>query len=171
MLENIDIPEKRCPYIFFNKIYTSLIKKFSDKELCYDATHLACIKAIEKIHLYNHSKSAYSTWLYRIAYNNCIDQLRKKERHRLYLQKKYAQNIFLENENATQALELEEKRKRINIFLECLDAEERNILMLKYINCLKNKEIIEILNISLTRYFKIMRCAKQKIREKYKTII
>lgn len=58
---------------------TALVKRMlrADLEDIEDIVQETFIKAFQAIHAYNH-EFAFSTWLYKIASNNCIDFLRKK---------------------------------------------------------------------------------------------
>lgn len=59
-------------------IYNLLFKMVHNSEDTLDLTLLAFSKAFQSLHRYN-EEYAFSTWLYRIAINNCIDFVRKKK--------------------------------------------------------------------------------------------
>lgn len=59
-------------------IYFMLYEKIADRELAKELTIEAFGKAFSKLHLYT-PKFAFSTWLFTVARNNCIDYLRKKK--------------------------------------------------------------------------------------------
>lgn len=65
--------KKYYPHIH-NLIYRMIFKK-EDVE---DLTQEAFIKAFNSLHNFD-KQFAFSTWLYKIATNNCIDYLRKKK--------------------------------------------------------------------------------------------
>lgn len=58
-------------------IYFMLLKMVNNKSDAEDLTIEAFGKAFKKIHQYS-PNYAFSTWLFKIASNNCIDHLRKK---------------------------------------------------------------------------------------------
>jgi len=60
-----------------NAIYHTMYKMVSNKEDADDLTQEAFTKAFNKIHSYQ-PRYAFSTWLFKIASNNCIDHIRKK---------------------------------------------------------------------------------------------
>ena len=59
-------------------VFFMLYEKVNDRELAKELTIEAFGKAFNKLHSYT-PKSAFSTWLFTIAKNNCIDFLRKKK--------------------------------------------------------------------------------------------
>ncbi len=61
-----------------DKVYFMLLEKVREKELAKELTIEAFGKAFKKLHLYK-PDYAFSTWLFSVARNNCIDFLRKKK--------------------------------------------------------------------------------------------
>ena len=59
-------------------VFFMLYEKINDRELAKELTIEAFGKAFNKLHSYT-PKYAFSTWLFTIAKNNCIDFLRKKK--------------------------------------------------------------------------------------------
>lgn len=59
-------------------LFFMLYEKVNDRELAKELTIEALGKAFNKLHSYT-PKYAFSTWLFTIAKNNCIDYLRKKK--------------------------------------------------------------------------------------------
>ncbi len=65
-------------------IYFMLLKMVNNKSDAEDLTIEAFGKAFKNIHQYSPS-FAFSTWLFKIASNNCIDYLRKKKGNHISL--------------------------------------------------------------------------------------
>lgn len=63
--------------LYRDSIYFMLLKMISNKDDAEDLTIEAFGKAFIRLHQYTPTY-AFSTWLFRIASNNCIDFLRKK---------------------------------------------------------------------------------------------
>ncbi len=61
-----------------DSIYFMLLKIVNNKDDAEDLTIEAFGKAFKNLHQYS-PKYAFSTWLFKIANNNCIDFLRKKK--------------------------------------------------------------------------------------------
>ena len=64
--------------LYRDPLYFMLYEKVGDQELAKDLTIESLGKAFKKLHLYTPSY-AFSTWLYTVARNHCIDYLRKNK--------------------------------------------------------------------------------------------
>jgi len=64
---------------YFDKVYTRMLKMTGQPGDAEDLTMEAFNKAFSKLEQYT-SDFAFSTWLYRIAKNNCIDHLRRNKK-------------------------------------------------------------------------------------------
>ncbi|HRP58275.1 RNA polymerase sigma factor [Agriterribacter sp.] len=92
--------------------------------------------------------SKFSTWLYKVTYNTCIDRLKNKKRNLLLVYSEY----FEENElvsliNVLDFLEESERRLMIKNCLDLLSAEESFLLTLYYFREHSLKEISTIMGI------------------------
>jgi RNA polymerase sigma-70 factor (ECF subfamily) len=65
-----------------DSIYFMLLKMVNNRDDADDLTIEAFGKAFNKLHQYT-PNYAFSTWLFKIASNNCIDFIRKKKKHLL----------------------------------------------------------------------------------------
>ena len=72
--------------LYRDPIYFMLYEKVKDKELAKDLTIEALGKAFKKLHLYT-PDYAFSTWLFTVARNNCIDYLRKNKIQTISIEK------------------------------------------------------------------------------------
>ena len=64
---------------YFDKVYSKMLKMTGQPGDAEDLTMVAFNKAFSKLDQYT-SDFAFSTWLYRIAKNNCIDYLRHNKK-------------------------------------------------------------------------------------------
>lgn len=64
---------------YFEKVYSRMLKMTGQPGYAEDLTMEAFNKAFSKLDQYT-SDFAFSTWLYRIAKNNCIDYLRRNKK-------------------------------------------------------------------------------------------
>lgn len=64
---------------YADQVYSMMLKMTGDAMDAEDMTLEAFSKAFEKLNQYT-SEYAFSTWLFRIAKNNCIDYLRRKRK-------------------------------------------------------------------------------------------
>lgn len=63
---------------YHDQVYSLLYRMVHDKDEVEDLTQEAFIKAFNSLQNFN-EEFAFSTWLYKIATNNCIDYIRKKK--------------------------------------------------------------------------------------------
>lgn len=95
-----------------DSVYFMLLKMVNNKDDADDLTIEAFGKAFKRLHQYT-PNFAFSTWLFKIASNNCIDFIRKKKKNTLSLDKTF------ENEEGNE--------KGMDVKSEWLDPEEKVI--------------------------------------------
>jgi len=112
-------------------------------------------------------ESSFSTWLYRLASNACVDLLRKEGRHRS------AAGPSLDDEELNidavdslptpqEAAERKELRQQIEQGLAALSPEHRQVLVLREMHQLSYDEIAEALDMDIgTVKSRISRARKQ----------
>ena len=61
------------------RILGFLFRMTQNREWAEEIGQEAFLRAFQKIHDYDRSKGTFSTWLFRIARNLCIDQMRKRK--------------------------------------------------------------------------------------------
>jgi RNA polymerase sigma-70 factor, ECF subfamily len=100
-------------------------------------------------------RSAFSTWLYKITVNECWDLLRKRKvRPLVYesdLSEEQARQYGAPEERSAPSLDISDKlvaRERVEKLLECLDARDRMMLVLKEVEGFAVEEIAEILDLN-----------------------
>ena len=64
--------------LYRDPLYFMLLEKVGDQELAKDLTIEALGKAFKKLHMYTPNYT-FSTWLFTVARNNCIDYLMKNK--------------------------------------------------------------------------------------------
>ena len=65
--------------IYEKRIYNICLRLLKDQEEAYDAAQEVCIKIWKQLSQFK-GDSKFSTWVYRIATNTCIDLLRKQKK-------------------------------------------------------------------------------------------
>lgn len=66
---------------YYNYIYKEIYRKTSDEELAMDLTQETFITILKNLYLFDESKSAFKTWITRIAGNKVIDYSRSRQFH------------------------------------------------------------------------------------------
>jgi RNA polymerase sigma-70 factor (ECF subfamily) len=115
--------------------------------------------------------SSFSTWLYRVAVNLCITEIRRRGRHRFeFLEDvKHDENDALTEapgSNPDEALALDEERRVVHQVLRTLPPDYRAIMVLRHFQQLAYEEIAEVLGLSLsqvkTRLFRARKMFKDR---------
>ena len=133
---------------YYKPIFLFLLHRTGDKEITADLTSQVFLKALAGLEKYEFRGLPFSSWLYRIAVNECNSFFRKNKAVRLVvLEDHHADRVYEEmfGDNAAEEL----KRKLPHI-LEKLTPPELQVIELRYLEGRAFKEVAEILNISET---------------------
>jgi len=132
----------------------------NDYDLAHDFTQEACIKVYLQLKTYK-ATYRFSTWLYKIATNLCLDFLRKK-RHislddipELFSNKLSPQEEAIKNESATQ----------LHQAIKQLPLKYQTVISLYYWQERSYEEIAEILRVPLGTVRTWLKRAKEKLKE------
>ena len=123
---------------YSDKVYRKCLSFVKDDAKAEDFTHDIFLKLVLNLSSYKET-AKFSTWLYSITYNYCIDQTR--------VSKKYSEVGLDENfdvpddDDDSEMAELE--AQRLNKAMKQILPEEKSILMMKYQDDLSIKEISE----------------------------
>ena len=132
-----------------------------DHAAAQDATQEIFIKVYRRLESFQKNAS-FSTWLYRVAANHCLDILRKNRRER-----REPLETFLDREAAAtpQAAASLETSDLIEKALNRLSPQERLILTLREAQGLSYEEIAQTLECSLDAVKARLKRARQGLKE------
>lgn len=109
-------------------------------------------RAFQALNRFKPNRDAnFSTWLYKIGINYSISFLRKSRRQKRGNQQPIKDNLKIaaaENSNPERLVEMEELKTTFKNGLDTLSCRQRTIIVLRYYNGLKIKEIAEHLKCS-----------------------
>ncbi len=139
-----------------DSVYFMLLKMINNKDDADDLTIEAFGKAFHRLHQYTPS-FAFSTWLFKIASNNCIDFIRKKKMNTFSLDKPFENDEGGEMRVDVKAdvLDPEEKvmkKEKIQVMravVEKLKPRYRNLIELRYFDELSYEEISDKLELPI----------------------
>jgi RNA polymerase sigma factor (sigma-70 family) len=140
-----------------DSLYYMLLKLTNDPDDADDLTIEAFGKAFKNLNTYS-PEFAFSTWLFRIATNNCIDFLRKKKKNTFSMNKGYgnkdenfemAQNLPSDNLDPVVKLIEQQKIILMRAIVEKLKPRYRTLIEMRYFSELSYEEISEHLQIPL----------------------
>lgn len=141
--------------IYKDKVFQLCFRMLGNRHEAEDMAQEAFVKAYVNIHTFN-TKLKFSTWLYRIATNLCIDRIRKKKPD-YYLDAEVAgtdglnmySQIASDTEDPSDEVESLELHDTIQKEIMKLPEKYRSVIVLKYIEELSLKEIGEILDMPI----------------------
>lgn len=139
-----------------DSIYFMMLKMVQNSDDADDLTIEAFGKAFKRLDQYMPTY-AFSTWLFRIATNNCIDFIRKKKLQTLSIDKPYEddegdQNVIsLESKglDPEQTFIKEQKIKHMRKVVDKLKPRYKDLVVLRYFEELSYDEISKELNLPL----------------------
>ena len=140
-------------------VFTLAIGLIRNREEAEEIAQDAFLKAFHAIPKFQR-KSKFSTWLYRITYNECISRLRKKKTRIVSfedLENTESGINFIESESDWE--EREEQKRELSKVLLKLNESDRTLIMLYYYDGCPVEEISSVISISQsnvkTRLFRI----------------
>jgi len=139
-----------------DSLYFMLLKMTNNPHDAEDLTIEAFGKAFKKLHQYT-PDYAFSTWLFKIASNNCIDFIRKKKKYTFSIDQNYddeegtemASRIPSQTLNPEEELVKQQKIKLMREVVEKLKPHYRILIELRYFKEYSYDEIAEELNLPL----------------------
>ncbi len=129
-------------------VFSLAIKIVKNREEAEEVAQDSFIKAYKSLNRFK-GDSKFSTWLYKITFNNCMDVVKKKERkYNTVKIDDVTENKIESVENTLDFIERKERAKIIESCLSLLPDEERTILWLFYFQENSLKEIVNIMSLS-----------------------
>jgi RNA polymerase sigma factor (sigma-70 family) len=128
----------------FPRVYGYVASLLRDRSAAEDVTAQAFERAYRKRRSYRPARGSMEAWLFGIARNAALDELRKRKRRAA---------LETEPEDTGSAppedqVELALRRETVRAALESLDGQERDLIALKFAGGLSNAEIALVLRVS-----------------------
>lgn len=125
-------------------VFSLALKIMRNREEAEEVSQDTFIKAFRSLHSFK-GDSKFSTWLYKITYNNCMDRTKRISRsYNAQTIDTVVENKIESSESILDSIERKERAKLIEQCLEELPEEERLILWMFYYQELSLKEIIDV---------------------------
>ncbi|HRN93248.1 MAG: sigma-70 family RNA polymerase sigma factor [Chitinophagales bacterium] len=140
-----------------DSIYFMVLKMVHNRDDAEDLTQEAFSKAFNSLSNYS-AEYAFSTWLFKIATNNCIDFIRKKRLQTTSLDSSTITNEEGEsptiavadyNPNPEQSIIKEQRAARIREVIEKLSPKYKQLIEMRYFDELSYEEIAAQLDLPL----------------------
>lgn len=154
------------------RVYNLALRMTGDPDDAFDLSQEAFLKVWKGLDSF-HFESSFSTWLYRLTANACLDHLRAKKRRQtvsLTVQDEGGEEKQLEITDPAptpeQALLAAEDRRLLARALDALDPEARTILTMRVINGMRYEQIAEVLEVREGTVKSRLSRAREKLRKK-----
>jgi RNA polymerase sigma-70 factor (ECF subfamily) len=122
------------------KIYRYVYYRVYSKELAEDITQEVFLKAWKSIGSCKGKEKTFSSWLYRITHNLIIDKLRKKQ-----MQSSREAELPEDIRDTTDRMEISLEQRDLLKVIEILPSNQRQVIIMKFIEEMDNREIAESL--------------------------
>lgn len=160
---------RKYKMIVYNTIYSII----GDAQEADDIAQEVFLKVYTKAGSFK-GKSSFSTWLYRITVNRCVDELRKKNKKIISYETEFNEEEKLKlkdvlasrEKDGSEELRQKELQDIIQKAMNSLPEKYRIILTLKEMEGLSYIEISKIMKISLAKVKIWLFRARQKLKEK-----
>ena len=129
-------------------VFTLSLKMLKDREEAEEVSQDTFLKIYKSLNKFN-GESKFSTWIYKVAFNTCLDRLKKNKRS----QPVTTLDDFNEQEaisliNVLDLIEERERKKMIQDCLQWLPGEDSFLLTLYYFEEQSLEEIATIIGIN-----------------------
>ncbi|SEM54232.1 RNA polymerase sigma-70 factor, ECF subfamily [Mesobacillus persicus] len=148
-----------------NQLYATILRMTKNPQDAQDLVQEAFIKVYHQLGKYE-GKGTFSSWIYRVAINHCMDEFRKK---RYKMQQLEISEDQVVNSNHPEVIFMKkEKNRQLEKLIGTLPEEERIIILLRYVNELSYSEISELVEVPVSSVRNKLHRAKKKLRETIK---
>ena len=154
---------------YSRKVFAKCISMLHDETKANDATQEIFLKLFLSLSKFNH-KSRFSTWLYSITYNYCIDYIRKQKRHGAIFSDEMERAPDEAVPEVSDAEMEAIKTKVLNKVLDDIPPGDKAILLMKYREGMSIKEIatgLDKTESAVKMKIKRAKAKAQEARKKY----
>jgi RNA polymerase sigma-70 factor (ECF subfamily) len=155
-----------------DKLVNYIYNLVGDYEQAVDLGQETFIRVFKHAHRY-HAKYQFSTWIYRIATNLALDEIRRRKRrsrsftYRLFFQQE-EQDIPLEHDGPSPECSLDRKEQiqLLQTALKSLPEKYRLVFVLREVQELSHEEVGKVLKLSVGTVKSRLHRAKKLLRQK-----
>ena len=115
-----------------NLVFSLAMKMLNNREEAEEVSQDTFIKVFKSLEKFK-GDSKFSTWIYRVAYNTCLDRLKKNKRQQYTVEiNEYTEHQVKTLDNALDKIETKEREQTIQDCLALLPSEDSFLLTLYY---------------------------------------
>jgi len=141
-----------------DKVFALAMGLLKQKEEAEEAAQDVFVKIFNALPKFQH-KAKFSTWMYRIAYNECISRLRKHKVQMISVEETFTNSLLATEDKEEEWQEAEMRSNLLHKALDKLQETERGLVHFFYFENLPIEEIARISGLSVsnvkTKLFRI----------------
>ena len=143
-------------------VFTLALRMLKNREEAEEVAQDTFIKTYKSIDRFK-GDSKLSTWIYRVAYNTCLDRIKKNKKHLNNVEiNEFTVHQVKTIDNALDKIEAKEREEAIQRCISALPSEDSFLLTLYYFDDLSLDEISKIVGITANSIkVKLFRCRKK----------
>jgi RNA polymerase sigma-70 factor (ECF subfamily) len=152
---------------YSRKVYSKCFSILRDEMKAEDAVQDIFMKILSSLSKFE-AKAKFSTWLYTITYNFCIDVIRREKKditHEVEDIGRLGEEVEDDIEDA-ELMEVE--LDKLKVVLSNLGVDDKSVLLMKYQDDLSIKDMCEVLNKSESAIKMQIKRAKERFLRVYK---
>jgi len=148
---------------------------FQDRDDAMEIVQETFIRLYQKLDGFDEKseRTLFKNWVYRVAYNLCIDYYRKFKKQKVDMKDLYEYNENSNNASASMEENLDRKRfdRHLKKIVMNLPGKQKKVFILKHYNGMKHHEISCLMDLSVgtikTLYHRSIKNLKKNLRENY----
>ncbi|MEM5566991.1 sigma-70 family RNA polymerase sigma factor [Psychroserpens sp. AS72] len=143
-------------------VFTLALRMLKNREEAEEVAQDTFIKTYKSLDRFK-GDSKFSTWIYRVCYNTCLDRIKKNKKHLNDVEiNEFTAHEVKTIDNALTNIEAKEQEKAIQRCIESLPSEDSFLLTLYYFDDLSLDEISKVVGITANSIkVKLFRCRKK----------
>jgi RNA polymerase sigma factor (sigma-70 family) len=130
---------------FEKDVFSLCMRMLRHREEAEEVAQDSFVRAFQRLKSFK-AQSKFSTWLYRITYNNCLNRLKANKKQLLHTEWQEIHQEYSHAELSMKELKSEERKGFIGLAMNKLTENESALLNLYYQNECSLAEMQEILN-------------------------
>lgn len=125
-------------------VFTLALRMLKNREEAEEVSQDSFIKIFKSLDKFK-GDSKFSTWVYRVTYNTCLDRIKKNKRSQTHIAiDEFTEHHIKTIDNALDMMEKEEKKMAIQNCLQLLPSEDSFLLTLFYFEEQSLEEISKV---------------------------
>ncbi|CCQ93627.1 RNA polymerase sigma factor, sigma-70 family protein [[Clostridium] ultunense Esp] len=158
--------EKRI-FLFISRI----LKPYRYDEMTDDLVQETFYKAYKNLHTFRDEDAAFSTWLYTIAKNTVLSELRRSRNSEIYIDEKYALSLVSHDPLPDQEILRQERAGVVREAIQKLPDTQRSALLLREYEEMEYKEIAQLLGLTVSSVKSLLFRARTSLRQQLESYI